>query len=182
MGVISAETTLWLPDFRADERTFQLLTQVAGRAGRSKVEGEVVIQTQNEKNFTLQKVLHTDYKGFYEREIFDREKLGYPPFTRIALIETKDMDLKKAEGAINDFYKYLIAYSRQLKITHPIPAMIARLKGLYRFQLVIKSSRKTDPAGKILRTAILNSLVEFNKRSRYKDVRILYDVDPQSIM
>lgn len=182
VGVISAETTLWLPDFRADERTFQLLTQVAGRAGRSKVEGEVVIQTQNEKNFTLQKVLHTDYKGFYEREIFDREKLGYPPFTRIALIETKDMDLKKAEGAINDFYKYLIAYSRQLKITHPIPAMIARLKGLYRFQLVIKSSRKTDPAGKILRTAILNSLVEFNKRSRYKDVRILYDVDPQSIM
>lgn len=60
--------------------------------------------------------------------------------------------------------------------------MIARLKGLYRFQLVIKSSRKTDAAGKILRTAILNSLVEFNKRSRYKDVRILYDVDPQSIM
>lgn len=92
------------------------------------------------------------------------------------------MDLKKAEGAINDFYKYLIAYSRQLKITHPIPAMIARLKGLYRFQLVIKSIRKTDPAGKILRTAILNSLVEFNKRSRYKDVRILYDIDPQSIM
>jgi len=182
VGVISAETTLWLPDFRADERTFQLLTQVAGRAGRSKVEGEVVIQTQNEKNFTLQKVLHTDYKGFYEREIFDREKLGYPPFTRLALIETKDMDLKKAEGAINDFYKYLIAYSRQIKITHPIPAMIARLKGMYRFQLVIKSSRKIDPAGKILRTAILNSLVEFNKRSRYKDVRILYDVDPQSIM
>jgi len=68
VGVISAETTLWLPDFRADERTFQLLTQVSGRAGRSKVAGEVIIQTYNEKHFVLQKVLENDYKGFYEKE------------------------------------------------------------------------------------------------------------------
>ena len=67
VGVISAETTLWLPDFRADERTFQLLTQVSGRAGRSKVKGEVIIQTQNEKHFTLQKVLLNDYAGFYAK-------------------------------------------------------------------------------------------------------------------
>ncbi|MDH3269327.1 MAG: primosomal protein N', partial [Ignavibacteria bacterium] len=96
VGVISAETTLWLPDFRADERTFQLLTQVSGRAGRSKSPGEVIIQTQNEKHFALQMVLNNNYNGFYEKEIADREKLGFPPFTRIALIEAKDQSNEKA--------------------------------------------------------------------------------------
>jgi primosomal protein N' (replication factor Y) len=127
VGVISAETTLWLPDFRADERTFQLLTQVAGRAGRSKVEGEVIIQTQNEKHFALQKVLHNDYEGFYQKEIFDREKLGYPPFVRLCLIETRDLEEEKAKGAITDFYKELVAYKKWLNITEPSYAMIARL-------------------------------------------------------
>ena len=69
VGVIAAETSLWIPDFRADERTFQLLTQVSGRSGRSDKEGEVIIQTQNQKHFVLQKVLMNDYKGFYEKEI-----------------------------------------------------------------------------------------------------------------
>ncbi|MCK5456775.1 MAG: primosomal protein N', partial [Melioribacteraceae bacterium] len=87
VGVISAETTLWLPDFRADERTFQLLTQVSGRAGRSKIEGEVIIQTQNKSHFVLQRVLMNDYEGFYSNEIALREKNNYPPFTRLCLIE-----------------------------------------------------------------------------------------------
>ncbi|MGD1006398.1 MAG: primosomal protein N' [Ignavibacteriaceae bacterium] len=182
VGVISAETTLWLPDFRADERTFQLLTQVAGRAGRSKVEGEVIIQTQNERHFALQKVLQNDYEGFYQKEIIDRERLGYPPFVRLCLIETKDPEEEKAKGAINDFYKELIAYKKWLNITQPSYAMIARLKGNYRFQILIKSYRETDPGGKILRQAVINSFVEFNKKSRYKDVRLIYDVDPQSML
>ena len=109
VGVISAETSLWIPDFRADERTFQMLTQVAGRAGRSQIEGEVIIQTQNENRFALQKVLLTDYDGFYQKEIVDREKMGYPPFTRICLVETKDEDDNKAKGAITDYYKELLA-------------------------------------------------------------------------
>jgi primosomal protein N' (replication factor Y) len=182
VGVISAETTLWLPDFRADERTFQLLTQVAGRAGRSKVEGEVIIQTQNEKHFALQKVLHNDYEGFYQKEIIDRERLGYPPFVRLCLIETKDPEEEKAKGAINDFYNELKAYKKWLNISQPSFAMIARLKGNYRFQIMIKSYRHTDPGGKILRQAVINSFVEFNRKSRYKDVRLIYDVDPQSIL
>ena len=107
VGVISAETTLWLPDFRADERTFQLLTQVAGRAGRSQVAGEVIIQTQNENNFTLQRVLHNDYDGFYKNEIMHREKFGYPPFTRLCLIESKDLKEERAKGAAYDFHSAL---------------------------------------------------------------------------
>ncbi|MCL5030461.1 MAG: primosomal protein N' [Bacteroidetes bacterium] len=182
VGVISAETTLWLPDFRADERTFQLLTQVAGRAGRSKVEGEVIIQTQNEKHFALQKVLQNDYQGFYQKEIIDRERFDYPPFSRVCLIETKDTNEDKAKGALIDFHKELINYRKWLKISPPASAIIARLKGNFRFQILIKSPRNTDPGGKILRQAVLKSFVEFNRKSRYRDVKLIFDVDPQSII
>jgi len=182
VGVISAETSLWLPDFRADERTFQLLTQVSGRAGRNKIKGEVIIQTQNEKNITLQKVVENDYKGIYQKEITDREKMGYPPFTRIALIEAKDLDNRKAEGAIKDFYRELSAYSKWLKVMEPATAILARLKGYYRYHILIKSTKELDLGGAILRKAILNSFSEFNRKSRYRDVKLIYDIDPQSIM
>lgn len=182
VGVISAETTLWLPDFRADERTFQLLTQVAGRAGRSKIAGEVIIQTQNEKHFALQKVLQNDYDGFYRREIVDRERMGYPPFTRLALIETKDKSEQKAKGAAIDFRKSLKKFEKQLKISEPTTALIYKLKGFYRYHILIKSSRTTDPSGKLLRRAVMEAFTEFNRISRFKDVKLFYDIDPQSIM
>ena len=182
VGVISAETTLWLPDFRADERTFQLLTQVAGRAGRSKVEGEVLIQTQNEHNFTLQRVLNNDYAGFYQREIETREKTGYPPFTHICLVETRDLNEGKAKDSLNDFYREIISYKQWLVVSKPSAAIIARLKGYYRFHMVIKSVKQTDPGGKILRKALVNSFVEFNRKSRYRDVKLYFDIDPQSVM
>lgn len=180
--VISAETTLWLPDFRADERTFQLLTQVAGRAGRSKIAGEVIIQTQNEKHFALQKVLQNDYDGFYKREIVDRERMGYPPFTRLALIETKDKLDEKAKGAAIDFRKSLRKFEKHLKISEPTTALIYKLKGFYRYHVLLKSSRKSDPAGKLLRRAVLEAYTEFNRVSRYREVKLFYDIDPQSIM
>lgn len=182
VGVISAETSLWMPDFRADERTFQLLTQVSGRAGRSKTAGEVVVQTQNEKNFTLQKVVQHDYKGFYDKEILDRQQLHYPPFSRICLIETKDASEEKARGAIEDLYKQLTAYKKWLEINQPASALIARLKGNYRYQILIKSFKEKDPGGKVLRKAVMNSFIEFNRKSRYRDVKIIFDIDPQSIM
>ncbi|MBK7631392.1 MAG: primosomal protein N' [Ignavibacteriales bacterium] len=182
VGVISAETTLWLPDFRADERTFQLLTQVSGRAGRSKVEGEVIIQTYNEKHFVLRKVLENDYYGFYEKEKSDRENMGYPPFTRIALIETKDTSMDKAQGAAYDFYKEIIRYKNYLKISDPTTAQIFKLLNNFRYHILIKSDKENDPGGAILRKAILEAWVEFNKKSRYKDVKLYYDVDPQSIV
>ena len=182
VGVVSAETSLWMPDFRADERTFQLLTQVAGRSGRSDKEGEVVIQTQNAKNFVLQKVIENDYKGFYQREIDLREKGDYPPFTKIGLIEIKDEKEDSAKAAIIDFANCLKKYERGLKTTPPNSAAIYKIKGSYRFQIVIKSSRKYDPSGKFLRNAILNSFIDFNQKSRFKDVRVIIDIDPQSII
>ncbi len=182
VGVISAETTLWLPDFRADERTFQLLTQVAGRAGRSKVEGEVVIQTQNRNHFVLQKVVLNDYDGFYKNELSLRKPSAYPPFSRLALIETKDDIEDYARGAINSYADYLHKYGKGINILPPTPAVIARIKGKYRYQLVVKSFRNVDPSGKILRKALFDAYVEYNQRSRFRDIRLIIDIDPQSIM
>ncbi|MFH1197209.1 MAG: primosomal protein N' [bacterium] len=182
VGVISAETTLWLPDFRADERTFQLLTQVAGRAGRSKVEGEVIIQTANHRHFVLQKVLINDYKGFYENELKLRQQSSYPPFSRLCLIETKDKNEADARLALNEYFKIILKRSKGLKITSPNPAILSKLMGMYRYQLVIKSSRASDPSGRILRTAVLESYIEFNRMTKFKEVKMIIDIDPQSVI
>ncbi len=182
VGVISAETSLWMPDFRADERTFQLLTQVAGRSGRSKEEGEVIIQTQNHKNFVLQKILENNYKDFYESEIMIRQQNLYPPFSRIVLVEVKNEDNQKAKQATNDFFRRLMKYGDKLQVFPPNEAVISKIKGIYRYQILIKTLKKSDPNGRILRNAIMNAYTDYNQKSRFREVRINFDVDPQSIM
>lgn len=182
VGVISAETNLWLPDFRADERTFQLLTQVSGRAGRSKIKGEVIIQTQNEKNFVLQRVLANDYAGFYEHEIKLREERGYPPFTRICLIESRDENESNARGALTDFYNIITTFKYGLRITPPSEAIIAKIKKNYRFHILIKNDKRVDPNGNLLRKAVLESYVLFNQKSRYRNIQVSFDIDPQSVL
>jgi primosomal protein N' len=120
--------------------------------------------------------------GFYNREMEIRLLKGYPPYTRICLVETKDPDENNAKGAINDFYQELLPYRTFLNISLPTTALIARLKGQYRFNILIKSPRDVDPGGAILRKAILNAFVEFNRKSRFRDVKLIYDIDPQSII
>ena len=182
VGVISAETTLWLPDFRADEKTFQLLTQVSGRSGRSDIAGEVVIQTQNSRNFVLQRVVSNDYHGFYAKEIFTRERGGYPPFTKMCLIEFKSDNEQAVRGAANDFYNIIQKYKSKLNLLPPAEAVIYKLKNQYRYHLLVRSHKKNDPNGKWLRGSVLDTFIEFNKTSRYNDVRVIIDVDPQNVL
>ena len=182
VGVISAETSLWMPDFRADERTFQLLTQVAGRSGRSEVEGEVIIQTQSAQNFVLQRVVRNDYAGFYAREIFNRQRSGYPPFTKMALIEFKNDEESAVQGAARDFFNFLQKYKNKLNIVPPAEAVIYKIKGYYRYHLLVRTHREKDPNGRILRNSVLETFIEFNKSSRYRDVKVIIDIDPQDVL
>lgn len=182
VGVISAETSLWIPDFRADERTFQLLTQVAGRSGRSKTEGEVLIQTQNSRHFALQRVINYDYTGFFRKELADRKSHNYPPFFRLCLIEMKDKEYSRVRNAIQELYAQLSRYRKQLKISSPTTAVLAKLRGEYRFQILVKSDRAEDQSGSIMRKGIDTALTEFRKTSVNKDIKILIDIDPQSIV
>ncbi len=107
---------------------------------------------------------------------------NYPPFSRLGLIETKNEYEDKARGAINDFYNYLRKRTKRLVVAPPTEAIIAKLKGQYRFHLIIKSPKTKDPGGKELRHAILDAYVDFKQKSRFRDVRLTIDIDPQSII
>jgi primosomal protein N' (replication factor Y) len=180
--VVSAETNLWIPDFRADERTFQLLTQVSGRAGRNSAEGEVMIQTQNDRSRVLQKVVMNDYRGFYQTELHLRKTHGYPPFSRLCLLEMKDENHDKVKLAIGDLHQCISRYKDVLWVSPVSAAVLARINKFYRYQILIKSDRVNDPSGSILRGALNESMQVFHANSKYRDVLLLADMDPQVVI
>lgn len=182
VGVVSAEATLWIPDFRADEKTFQLLTQVSGRAGRSSLKGEVLIQTKDKSHYVLKMVLNSDYEGFYMREIKNRQFRQYPPFANLLLIEMKDLSEEKARESIIAFYKELNLYRKYINISAPAQAVIYKLRNEYRYQIVIKSLRTNDPTGSTLRKAVRTAHASYLKSAKFKDVRTLFDFNPYSVV
>jgi primosomal protein N' (replication factor Y) len=111
-----------------------------------------------------------------------RQHSHYPPFSRIALVEVRNQDEQKAKHAVNDFHRRLTKFSDKLQVLPPNEAIISKIKGIYRFQIMIKSLRKLDPGGKILRNSLFNTFVDYNQRSRFKDVKVSFDIDPQSVM
>ncbi len=182
VGVISAEASLNFPDFRSAERTFQLLTQVAGRSGRSKLKGEVVIQTFKPENYVLQYVKKHDYAGFYQHELRERESSAYPPFYRLCLIEFKGLNLSQVKKNAYDFYKLIKYDKRIINVLGPAPAAIAKLHNQYRWHLLIKSQRHLDPAGNYLHKVVRTAQENFLKNFRTTNVRILIDVDPMNLI
>jgi primosomal protein N' (replication factor Y) len=153
VGVISADTMLNIPDFRSAEKTFSLLTQVAGRTGRGFHPGSVVIQTYNPENFAIQSAAKHNYEGFYEQEILSREKYSYPPFSNLIKLTYGNPDVKKVEIEAQRIFTLLSEYigicatarkpiskeaENQIKILGPTPSFIEKMAGKYRYQLVIK--------------------------------------------
>jgi primosomal protein N' (replication factor Y) len=184
VGVISADTQMLLPDFRSSERTFQLLTQVAGRAGRSTLEGEVVIQTYQPCHYALKHVVTHDFKSFYEEELQYRKELQYPPMSRLALIEFKGENENNVMHHAEKFSSLLKKVKQRIIVLGPAPAAIAKLKRRYRWHLVLKSLKENDPAGAILHRAIQQAVREFQNSpfGKKKNDQIIIDVDPVSMM
>jgi len=182
VGVISAEASLMFPDFRSAERTFQLLTQVAGRSGRSKLKGEVIIQTLKPENYVLQFVKNHDFSGFYLQELQERQAAFYPPFYKIALIEFRGFNLNQVRKNAIDFFK-LIKYDKNIVTTlSPTPAAIAKLSNRYRYHIILKSKRTLDPSGNYLHKVVKSAEIEFLKKFRTTSVKLLIDIDPLSLI
>ena len=181
VGVVSADTQMLLPDFRASERTFQLLTQVAGRAGRSVLHGEVVIQTHQPAHPALRHVIQHDFASFYGEELRAREELGYPPFSRIVLVETRGKDEQKVRTAAERLSTLLEQGDGTYTRLGPAPAVIARVNNQYRWHIVLKNMKNRDPGGSRLR-AVLHGIITENERTLPHGVRLAIDVDPVGLM
>jgi primosomal protein N' (replication factor Y) len=149
VGVIAADTALHLPDFRAAERTFQLLAQVAGRAGRSPLGGRVIVQTYAPEAYAVQFAAHHDYHGFYQHEIAFRQQASYPPFSRLArlIYAHTDPDHCQAQSeAMRSTLEYQIARLGLPDVTliGPAPCFVTRKRGCYRWQIVVRAPRPQD--------------------------------------
>lgn len=144
VGVISGDTSLNIPDFRSSERTFQLITQAAGRAGRGEVPGTVVIQTLNTGHYCFKNALTHDYEGFYNEEIIGREELSYPPFTRLCNLRLEGTNEAKvvsaAETLKNAALRLLDKKDGSITILGPAPALLAKIKNRFRWQMLVKGS------------------------------------------
>ena len=146
VGVISVDIGLGLPDFRSAERTFQLLTQIAGRAGRGDLTGRVLIQTYHPEHYALRYAVEQNYKRFYEHEIRFRERMGYPPFMALALVLIRHPDVAKASRYATTLRKCLDQENRSgaCRILGPAAASIARLKGEHRIHIIVKSRNRKE--------------------------------------
>ncbi len=179
VGVVMADLTLNLPDYRSAERTFQLLTQVAGRAGRGERPGRVLIQTYAPHHYSIRAARDQDYARFIRRELDLRRDLMYPPFARLALVRIEGMDAARA-GAIAAAAAAALARDAKpdaMRVLGPAPAPIERIKGRYRFQVMLKANELKD-----LRGALTAMRAQIAPRAARDRVRLAIDIDPVNML
>jgi primosomal protein N' (replication factor Y) len=176
VGIIYADMALHLPDFRAGERTFQLLVQVAGRAGRGDIEGEVVVQSFTPFHAAIQYARQHDYLGFYEQEIEYRQQLRYPPITRLICLTLRSPSEDKAKfvaGVLGrELKKHLVA--ERDTMGEPTPAPLARVQNFYRYQIILRSDQILRLIAAVTKVVTATKLPE--------DVQLTVDVDPISLL
>jgi primosomal protein N' (replication factor Y) len=177
VGVISADSLLHMPDFRAAERTFQLLTQVAGRAGRGELAGRVLIQTYYPEHYAIQDAVRQDYISFFEREMHFRRMMQYPPFTSLANVIVRDTSLEKAIVWSRQLSEYFSPYDgKGARILGPATAPLARLKKEHRFQFLLKSPRRS------VLTKLLSGAMAYCEAKEIPQTAVLVDMDPLSLL
>jgi len=176
VGIIYADSALHQPDFRAGERTFQLLTQVAGRAGRGDVEGEVFVQAFTPFHPAIQYARRHDFVGFYEQEIDFREQLKYPPASRVALLTLKGRNEEKVKFSAEHLKRELEKKVKSLKdliIAGPAPAPLLRAENFYRYQIMLRT-RAMSALSRELATIVQSLTLP-------DDVTLAVDIDPVSL-
>jgi primosomal protein N' (replication factor Y) (superfamily II helicase) len=177
VGVISADSSLNLPDFRAAERAFQLLTQVAGRAGRGELAGRVLIQTYYPDHYAVQDAVKQDYISFFERELHFRSMMAYPPFTSLANVIVRDTSLDKAIRWSRQLSEYFAPHDgKSVRVLGPATAPLARLKKEHRFQFLLKSAKRSAL------TKLLSGALAYCDATEIPQTAIMVDVDPLSLM
>lgn len=148
MGVVMADHSLRFPDFRASERTFQLLTQASGRCGRGDYPGRVLVQTFSPDHYSIRHASRHDFIGFYEEEIRYRRELGYPPFTRLAILRVSGPDLERvkvcSERLAEEGALFIQRHGSPVTLLGPAPALLTRLKNRYRWQILLKGALSRD--------------------------------------
>jgi len=177
VGIVYADTGLHLADFRAGERTFQLLTQVAGRAGRGEVEGEVVVQTFSPVHPAIQFARRHDYEGYFEAEMEFREQLLYPPFTRAAMLTLRGRSEEKVSFSAEHLKKQIepiVQKLNDLQISGPAPAPLLRAETYYRYQLMLRTGRMSELSREL---AWLTSSLNFPD-----EVTLTVDIDPVNLL
>lgn len=177
VGVLNADTSLNLPDFRSSERTFQLLTQVAGRAGRANKPGEVLIQTYNPNHYAIQLAREQDYEAFYRYEMKIRKALSYPPYyftVGLTLSHKDEQEVIKKSYEIVTLIKE--GLTDKIKILGPTPKPVARTHNLYHYQIIIKY-RFEDQL-----EIVLNHILDLTQAKENKKLRLIIDYEPQSFM
>lgn len=177
VGVLNADTALNLPDFRSSERTFQLLTQVAGRAGRSDKLGEVLIQTYNPNHYAIRFAQKQDYEGFYRYEMGIRRSLAYPPYSFTVGLnlshQSEDFVIKKSYEVVAFLRENL---SEHIQILGPTPKPIVRTHNLYHYQILLKY-RKEERL-----EMVLNAILDWSAQKDNQNLRLVIDNEPQHIL
>ncbi len=177
VGVVSADSSLSLPDFRAAERTFQLLTQVAGRAGRGELPGRVLIQTFYPEHYAIQDAVRQDYVSFYERELNFRRLMGYPPFSSLANVIVRHTNLENAIRWSRRLSEYFSPHDgKGVRILGPASAPLARLKKEHRYQFLLKSPKRS------VLTKLLGGALSFCDANGIPQAAVLVDMDPLTLL
>ncbi len=182
VGIINADTGLFLPDFRAGERTFQLIYQVAGRSGRGEKPGEVVIQTNNSDSPVIKTAARLDLKKYYNICLSERRELDYAPFSWMARVEFSGKDKGNVRQVANEFTKSLQKKPKSLQVLGPAPCPFEKIRGNYRFQIIFKSPKEKDRNGTTLHNFLKKNLLNSSRMKRRKGVNLHVDVDPISLL
>jgi len=179
VGVVNADLALNIPDFRSCERAFQLMTQVAGRAGRGKVPGKVIVQTNNPDHYMLEFVMEHDVKGFHDKELKIRKRLNYPPFTKMIVLEIvceNETHGQNTIGRLRQSLSQLVSRENSVELFGPSQAALYRLQNKFRWHLILRGKKMKQLQNILLKCPTLK---ETNSRSKAK---ITIDVDPINLL